>query len=147
MCVNSALHDEQDLGTIACYAAIELDELLRACNASLAAIPRLVEMLMDEVPVDIGEPNSTTLVDYCTIVKIDNAIRQAGIQPPRDVSELSKQTGQITQRLHNLVENPDDRFERDELEELRSFCIALSRSNSLQSATAWQRQQPHPFTL
>src|SRR5438132_6137233 len=89
-----------DLETVACEAAIELDNLIRGRSQSAASIKKLAERLTKELPEASDLSSIKHLVDPSTVIVMSGAIRELpGAGQPNVVQELTRATGKVAQRL------------------------------------------------
>lgn len=138
----------EDLPTLACNAAIELDNLLLQRTERLPAVRRLSERLTEEVPelIDLASPLS--LVDPSTVVALHGTLQESQISSPSDqLSDLTRQAGEIVRRLKATSEDPRTARARDEggLRQLREFCLIFSRRAAATSRDPEESRPQHPF--
>jgi hypothetical protein len=125
-----------DLGPIACRAAIELDNLLLGEGVTRVALQRLSKLLSSFI--EAGDPPRPVLQEHpAALVVIKGAIGDARIaqQELATIDELLATARSLTERLVNVTDNADIVC-KDELQQLKQFCLALSRSASRHGQSA-----------
>jgi len=127
---------ESDLRSIACRAAIELDNLILRRGNGLHGLGRLVSTI-EESFTSIEKPASPdSLLNPTTAVVMNSAIRDSfAAEPLKSIQELVERAKGIVGQLRRVLDAPDAfRTERpDELTRMRTFCLALSkRASALQ---------------
>jgi hypothetical protein len=141
---------ESGIATLACHAAIELDNIIEDQVDGVEAVRKLAAMMESgrlEQGVQTSFPKS--LLDPMTELAMSQAINVSALldKPLVSIDDLIVGSDQIAQWLNETAQDPLT-FKRDRLEDLkkmRSFCLALSEG-------AWGiRQSPyepglqHPF--
>ena len=139
---------ERDLPSLACRAAVELDNLGLGRSSGLESVRKLSLSLKKSLPevADFASPSS--LFDPTMAIVVNGAIsdtKQA--EPIRQMAELLGETKNITDRLENLLQDPDEfcRTSLDQVKELRSFCLALSKRAFGFKRPRQSRTPQHPF--
>ncbi len=140
----SALHHvpqplelEMDLASLASQAAIELDDLLLGRRKDLTAVGVLVDKIAAGLPQ--GKP-----LDATTVVAVQRAlIDTPGSKQTTTVSELQSSAAEMTARLSGLITESDVKAP-SLLEQLRSFCVALSKHSTALQRSPYDRRE-HPF--
>jgi hypothetical protein len=140
----SALHHvpqplelEMDLASLASQAAIELDDLLLGRRKDLTAVGVLVDKIAAGLPQ--GKP-----LDATTVVAVQRAlIDTPGSKQTTTVSELQSSAAEMTARLSGLITESDVKAP-NLLEQLRSFCVALSKHSTALQRSPYDRRE-HPF--
>jgi hypothetical protein len=142
----SALHHvpqplelEMDLASLASQAAIELDDLFLGRRKDLTAVGVLVDKIAAGLPE--GKP-----LDATTVVAVQRAlIDTPGSKQTTTVSELQSSAAEMTARLSGLINGGDVKPPApDVLEQLRSFCVALSKHSTALQRSPYDRRE-HPF--
>lgn len=121
---------EDDLATVSCYAAGEVDNLIHKRPNGLGAIKRLRHMIQNSL-IDCGTSASGHfMVDPTTAVAVNRALAISGSVDNLDtVDELIEGSKQITKLLDEVTKRAEQGEQnKSELEKLRSLCLALSRS-------------------
>lgn len=140
---------EDDLSSVACHAAIELDNLLLGRTTDLKEVQRLIHTIADVIPT-VEEPSSTApmLKNATTVVLIKRALHDShpGTSVTK-VDELVTHAKLIAESLNQLVINTDAFTEKqpDELLRMRSFCVALSKHALGSERSRYQTKPEHPF--
>jgi hypothetical protein len=137
-----------DLPSVACQAAIELDNLILGRGTSLPGIAELSNRLTEEVPnvPDLNSPLS--LVDPSTVVALHGTLQEASITGPSDdIADLTRRAGEIVQRLKTVSDNPQAARSGDlaGLRKLKEFCLILSRRAAAASGDPDEARPPHPY--
>jgi hypothetical protein len=134
-------HDPQ-FSLLAARAAIEIDSLLQGKPASLENVVQLGEELRQSSGSDGGEiqperPNLSTLS------VLGMALEES---TPRQVSDTSvgKLAAQAWDVARELTTTSGEE-NRQTLERLRAFCVALSRSASAYRSAVLDESREHPF--
>jgi hypothetical protein len=137
----------EDLASLACDAAIELDNLILDRAREVAAVRKLSDRLAKELPDAPDFSSLKHLVDPSTLVVMSRAILEtpwAG--QASEVQELTRAAGKIAQRLLSVSSDPGaSRADIPGLEQLRTFCLALSRRAAAARGSAIETKTPHPY--
>lgn len=132
---------EHGLPTIACRAAIEIDNVLLNRLEKFKAVPQLVKTLE-------GIQSDLDIIDPGDAIVINRAISNTGIVATSltTTNELKSHANNIRTRLKALFENSivSDNI-KDELKQLRSFCIELSKSAASYTHSFDEMEPRHPF--
>lgn len=139
----------EDLATLACNAAIELDNLLigQSQSPTLPAVRKLAHRLARELPALPDATSGKYLVDPSTVVVMNRVIRESSwLGRPGQVEELVQTAEKVAQQLLAVTGNPDGaRSDRGNLEQLRAFCLTLSKRAAAARGSAAETKPPHPF--
>ncbi len=137
-----------DLPSVACQAAMELDNLILGRNSSLRGVAELSNRLTEEVP-DVPDLNSPlSLVDPSTVVALHGTLQEACITGPSDnITDLTRRAGEIVQRLKTVSADPQAARSADleGLRKLKDFCLILSRRAAAASGDPEEARPPHPY--
>ncbi len=142
---------EEDLTSLACHAAIEIDNLILSKSDKMDAIKRLITvisnsgLILDPSEETNGRP--WTQLNPSTVVALNWAIDDAKIAEKVDkIDELGKETRQIKNRLEVLSEDPQKELKKnaEKIKELRSFCLALSKRTLANKPSLYDLQPEHP---
>lgn len=119
---------EKDLASVACRAAIELDNHLLNRGKELGAISTLHKLVSESLPTGHDPMAANWLRDPSAAVVINRALRQG--THTTQVDELVKQAHELLNQFSSLLENPKEfvKQRRSDAEKMREFCLALSRS-------------------
>jgi hypothetical protein len=115
---------DPSLPLLAAEAALELDEVrLGKLDVSQAAA-QLAEMLQNSFRRSSGQPEERYLIDPGALTVLTDAVTRcrAG-QEEKDLPALVEEAWYISRGLTNAAGGN----QRDQIEELRDFCVALSR--------------------
>lgn len=131
---------KEDLATLASRAAVELDDRILQRANTLPSVRRLSEILASSVAEvhDAASPSSS--LNPSTAVLLRRAI--PGGHELNSLEELLEEARKLTGRINNLVEN--ERPEPAALEQLREFCLELSRKALAMRRSPLERPG-HPF--
>ncbi len=137
----------EDLASLACNAAIELDNLILGRSPALDAVRKLSYRLTEELPnaTDLASPKY--LVDPSTVVVLSRVIRESSwAAQPSEVQELTRTAGEIAQRLLAVSDDPaTESGDATGLQRLRSFCLVLSKRVASARGPAVETRPPHPY--
>lgn len=133
-----------DLPSLACEAAVEIDNLARGRNGDLSAVRALADTITKSVTVD--QPSSpASLLNPTTAVVLRRAIGAVtGAGQPRKLDELLSKASEIAASLRSVAATPETPPMPRTLEELRAFCVALSNSAAAARRPPIERPE-HPF--
>lgn len=114
---------ESDLPSLACQAAIELDNLVIGRPVQLEAVRRLAAHISPPI-------SGASSPDLTTLMVIRHAIDDGDgmCTPLSTVDQLRQEASKIGESLHNLLAT--DRHDPETLKKMRTFCLVLSRSAS-----------------
>lgn len=137
-----------DLASLACRAAIQIDDLLLERGAELSAVSDLVTQISGAVTKVDKPALPNSLLDPTTAIAVNQAIQAAfSSQALQKLDQLVKEADRITQRLIELSRDPAV-FRAENAEELgrmRTFCLALSRSFSALTRPPEDFRPDHPL--
>jgi hypothetical protein len=136
---------DSDLPSLASQAAIALDNVRLRRPSDLSAVARLAEMIQAAVP----PPEQTWQISYFDIgstLAVNRAVAQiAGPTASTRVDELLPQVRAFAQRLAGLSHRRDPlSSEPSEVNDLRAFCVELSRQADAGQRTVYDRPT-HPY--
>ncbi len=131
------------LSSLACHAAIELDNLLLGENLSMDSVKSLATRLTTQVSdvTDFTSPKS--LHDPKTIVALNRALRDSNLEGgSSELAGLVQQTGQVAERLRKISEDPEAaKKDRENVEQMRDFCLLFSKRTAAARTPRSQRDQ------
>lgn len=139
---------KDNLASLACEAAIEIDNLLLGRKQSLVAVVALIDAISSSVTKVEKPTRPNSLLDPTTAIALNRAIQATySIQALKRLDELVREADRITGRLVKLVETPTQFLKQhpDELRRMKAFCLALSRSASALMHPIQDLQPEHPF--
>ncbi len=139
---------ESDLASLACHAAIELDNFILERSTTFESVRRLASEIAESVPPNFDSFSPSSLLDPTAVLVLNRAISDAVPEnAPTRVDELVRKAAQITQRLSALIDNPADfrATKLPELAQMRSLCLALSKHASAAMPSPEERFPEHPF--
>lgn len=121
---------EDDLATVSCYAAGEVDNLIHKRPNGFGAIKRLRHMIQNSLIDCDTSASGHFMVDPTTAVAVNRALAISGSVANLDtVDKLIEESKQITKFLDDVTQKAEKgEQDKSELEKLRSLCLALSRS-------------------
>lgn len=121
---------EDDLATVSCYAAGEVDNIILKRPNGLGAIKRLRHMIQNSLSNCGTSASGHFMVDPTMAVAMNRALLISGSVGNLDtVDELIKESKQITALLDRVAEKAETgNLDMDELKNLRTLCLALSKS-------------------
>ena len=126
-----------DLAALASQAAITLDRKARGIDVPVDSVHRLVEFLRGTVEAPLPG-NAARLLDPLTADVLSRAFAAGELH---GIPQLKEKANEVIERLEAVREQT----EKQALEELRDFCIALSRSAQSEYIAAWTALPQHPF--
>jgi hypothetical protein len=137
----------EDLASLACDAAIELDNLILDRTIDLVAARKLADRLTRELPEGVDLSSARSLVDPATIVVMSRAIRESmWAGQPDEMQDLTRMTKQIAERLVTISGDPTaGKADLHRLEQLRAFCLLLSKWAAAVRSSALETRPPHPY--
>jgi hypothetical protein len=121
---------ERDLASLACHAALDLDNLIRGQSQGLDSVTSLVGCFRERLSLR-QEGNSVGLrMDPTTVVVMRRAFGQA--RPTVSVTstqQFRQESMKMAERLGKVVAESDSvrNEEPEELQQLKRFCLAVSR--------------------
>ena len=142
---------EVDLATVACDAAIELDNLIIGKSTNLKAVNRLIEEIknvgeLSQTEAERGFPLAN--LSPATAVDLNNAIAVSEISDLKaNLFDLSKETKRIVENLRKVVKDPQEAIRQDQVGvgKLKSFCLALSRFALARKFSLYEAESWHPY--
>ena len=137
---------ESDLPSLASQAAIEIDNLAIGQDTKLDAVDRLGSTIASSV-TNVSQPSSpNSPLNASTVVALNLALNDSQSLQLTQLDDLLRYASQMTDKLRDLVRDPMEFKKRrpEELKELRSFCLALSRWAATLSGSIADRPE-HPF--
>jgi len=123
---------ENDLATVSCYAAGEVDNLILKRSNGLRALKRLREMIQSSL-IDCGTSDSGHfMVDPTTAIAMNRALLDLPFgsgDKVNTVDELINESKQVAELLDRVADKAEKgNQDVGELKKLRSLCLALSKS-------------------
>lgn len=144
---------QDDLSTVSCYAACEVDNLITGRQNGFKAVKHLVDMIRNSLIV-VGQPAQTEteyMVDPATAVAMGEALEYSypDLRPSIQTLEgLINEARKVTDLLEQITKNPESIIEQgkfEELKKLRSLCLALSKS-TLAFEEPIEEREPEVFS-
>ncbi len=139
---------EDDLSTLACHAAIELEHLIhdREFPFKLSALEQLIEALSEEIPSESDCNSSDSFIDPTTIRVMNHAMIQYGNDKLTTVKQLFDEARKITLSLREIIDL-DRKGEKDseKAENMKKFCLELSKSSAAYGPSSYRQRRKHPF--
>lgn len=143
---------EVDLPSLACHAAIELDNLIRDKSKELVAVIQLIEVISDVGEVlsssDTAKGSPLAHLNPATAVALNAAIADSKLSTAlNNLSDLGRETDQVIQSLRELVENPQRTVEKEpaKADKLKSFCLSLSKRALASEPPLYEAESQHPY--
>jgi hypothetical protein len=136
-----------DLASLACDAAIEIDNLLTDPNQPVSAVRVLAERLTQELPDATDLTCPKYLVDPSMVTVMSRAISESSLAgQPTEMRELTRAAGQIARLLVGVSDDPPaSRSDPRLLELLRSFCLLLSKVAAASRQSGGDNKPQHPY--
>ena len=121
---------EDDLATVSCYAAGEVDNIILKRPNGLGAIKRLRQMIQNSLIDCSTSASGHFMVDPTTAVAMQRALLVAdSVRSLNTVDELISESRHVAELLDRVAEKAEEgNQDVGELEKLRSLCLALSKS-------------------
>jgi len=137
----------EDLASLACNAAIELDNLLIGQAPTLDSVRKLAHRLTRELPTVVEASGEKHLIDPSTIVVMSRVIRDSTwLRRPSHIQDLTQTAGNIAQQLLSVSDSRDTtQTDTSSLEQLRTFCLTLSKRAAAARGSAVETKPPHPY--
>lgn len=124
---------EKDLPSIACFAAIELDNIFLGSDDKVKSIERLVGVLSGPFVGQTSDPQAF-MVEPATSVAMSQAIDASHLfeKPMKTIDDLIKESNNIIDKLKKIAVHADNEINgnKENVKKLRQFCINLSRGAS-----------------
>jgi len=139
---------ESDVPSLACQAAIELDNILLDRPCGTDSVCRLARIISRSIPDEQDPSSANWLLDPTAVVVVNRAIGDSTRrQPFSTVKELVREAGELVQRFHKLIDDSEGfkKKNSDDLKKMRAFCLALSRRASAAKKSPHDRVPDHPF--
>ena len=133
-----------DLASMACRAAIELDNTILGRGQHFETVTRLADQ-MSYLVSRIKPTSSTSFTDPTAVVLMKRAVEDFAIGKvhPSTVDELAEIASTIQQSLRELLR--EQQPNKEHLQKMRSFCLALSESASSYQQSIDELRQPHSY--
>ncbi len=139
---------ENDLPSLACQAAIELDNLILGYSTDLEAVRRLISYISGSFTTVSDLSTGVSALDATTAVLIRRALHDSELaRAVPNLEELVIQAKDVTSRLQRLVDEPRalKEYARAELGPMRSFCLTLSKHALGFERGRHEMKPEHPF--
>lgn len=116
-----------DISLLAIEAAEELERLKRNLDTDLESVKMLSDLLKHSFLIPNEDANLDYRLDHAAV--FSNAYSNSSLNYPRkkSISEIIKEA----RRIASLLEPNEKRPKRGELDQLISFCVALSDSAAI----------------
>ena len=119
-----------DLATVSCCAASEIDNLLLGRPRGFVAIQRLIQLLQDSF-LSVAEPSVPhSLMDPTAAVAMNHALFAAsGEGPLRTIDEVVRESQRVVKAMTQLADRDPGEVQgcqRAELQGLKTLCLSLS---------------------
>jgi hypothetical protein len=133
-----------DLAHLACRAAIELDNAILGRGQHLETVTQLAHQ-MSYLVERIKPASHSSFTDPTAVVLMKRAVEDfaVGVAHPSTVDELAEIATEIQKNLRELLK--EQQPNKDHLQRMRSFCLALSESASSYQQSIDELRQPHSY--
>jgi hypothetical protein len=123
----STTQNRQDLGLLAINAAEELERLRKKLSTDLKSVNTLSNLLQDSFSKKIDSSGFNLRLDHALM--FSNAVSNSldSTLSEKTISEIADEAIEIASRLSQEAANQKE----DDLQQLISFCVALSDSAAL----------------
>lgn len=132
---------EFDLSNLASRAAIEIDNLILGQSKEQDSIKTLAKRLKESIHEPCRGSECKSLVNPTAVTIMGRAINKGSTTKISSVDEIIKQAQQITEALNKSTSSSD----KQQLEAIRTFCVALSISAASHRVSTVDRRPKHPF--
>ena len=142
---------EVDLATLACDAAIELDNLIIGKSSNLEAVNQLIGEIKNVEEITESEAQRgfpLANLSPATAVDLNNAIAASELSDFKaNVFDLIEETKRIIESLRNVVREPQEaiRKNRGGVEKLKYFCLAFSKFALARKLSLYEAEPWHPY--
>jgi len=141
---------ELDLSSLACDAAIELDNLIGGKSQDLETVKKLIVVIEN---LGQGLSNSAmhgglAQLSPTTAVALNSAGAESDLFIIQtDLSGLSNKTIEIIQSLEELVQDPQNAMKEklEKVGKLKSFCLSLSKHALASKPPLYETESQHPY--
>jgi len=121
-----------DLASLACNAAIELDNILNGQSIELLYVNKLLS-LMDSI-IEIGPNSQMSLSDPTALVVVNRAINDSKLlnEPRTTIGDFFNHSDKIKRLFEEVLSDADKvlREKKEIIESLSNFCLAISKQAS-----------------
>jgi|SRR3972149_1412408 len=142
---------QDDLSTVSCYAACEVDNLITGRQNGFKAVKHLVEMIRNSL-IFVGQSaQGEYMIDPAAAVAMGQALEHSypDLKPSIQTLEgLINEAKKVTDLLEQVTKNPKSIIEQGKLEDLRklrSLCLTLSKS-ALACEEPIEEREPEVFS-
>jgi len=150
---NSTVFMQEDLASLACHAALDLDDLLLDRTQGVESIAGLKVLLMDSLRLKDGEHKdgqgySMVSLDPATVIAMRYALSNTRTNfCPTTTQEIVKEADTLIKKLGEIAVNPSSYVSsnREGVKALRDLCLALSRQATSRVPAFQDRLPKHPF--
>jgi hypothetical protein len=133
---------DPNFGFLALKAAIAIDDMLRGERPPLESIGQLAKSLRETTEVGSGSPSWTSFADPLSADMLRGPLEQNGPKPINTVQDLIQRADEVASSLQGAKLGTD----KEELERLRDFCLALSQVSSAYRQEERERKTPqYPY--
>lgn len=129
------------LSFVASQAAIELDNLVLGISTKLDAVKQLAARLKNSTEAVTGSTAKRNLMDPQAIRVFSQAYEETQGESVTTIDELATKAWNIAGDLNDAKADPTNQ----NLEKLRSFCVALSRISSAHRKAIMNRKPGLPY--
>jgi len=133
---------DPDLPFLAAEVAIDVDNLLSGRSDDRAAMQRLAEILSQSIDSDPANAVRRSRMDLAALSILSEAVSQSvETQSLRKMEDLLEEAS----KMARVLEQGDPETDKAELEQVGSFCEALSRAAAAYSESIRDLRPSHPF--
>lgn len=132
-----------DISSVACHAAIALDNLRLDRKPDLSAVQRLLDIMKSKTALSHRSKQGTFSSSTITTVMFYRAMSNSGYSPSTK-NEVFEETLKLEKEFERILasQGTQENIKDIKLDRLRDFCLALSTSSS-SSPTLIFSQQPY----
>jgi hypothetical protein len=132
---------EADLSSLASKAAIEIDNLILGRGKKHESIKKLAKKLSESIQGTFRTTECKSLINPTAVTIMGRAINKGSIEKIDSVDEIIIQAQQIADTMNKSTGTHD----KKQLEEIRTFCVALSISAASHRLSTADQRPKHPF--
>jgi hypothetical protein len=144
---------EEDLPSLACYAAIELDMLIQDQDKdeNFNALEKLVDLISEfKSSINSGQEQNGPLayLNPSTAVALNCAIGDSKLSVPKaSIYDFMRDADSLIESFKELIKNARKMKEEqlDKIKELKSFCLHLSKYSLANEPPLYDLKPQHPY--
>ena len=135
---------DPDLPFLASEVAIDVDNILAGVSVDQTAMRLLAEKLLNSIEVDTAGGPPRSQMDMATLTVLGEAILDLETVEKQSLGKVEDLLTKASQ-IANILSGDDPQNKPKDLEQARSFCVALSRAAAAYSESIRDLRPSHPF--